>query len=202
MGSIAENASQIDVCSMNASSNKDESVPTISISPLNWADAYRKYIRFWINLASTSGITRDDAKDIVHSVVSSAMMNATCSFQSLEHIRNYVAKGVINRSIQAKQRADRHSPITEAVELKFAILIDEISVDIHRQREVLKQAIRTLPQRDFEILKLRFYSGLTFGEISTLLHLPVSTLKSREEAALKKLRRLLWKMGVQSAQSE
>ena len=193
---LVENASHKEVWTMTASSNKDESVPNLSASPPSWVDAYRKYFRFWINLASTSGITREDAKDIVQSVVSSAMTNANCDFQSLEHIRNYVAKGVVNRAIQAKQRADRHSPITEATEVKFAVSVDETSVDILRQRELLKEGIRTLPYRDFEILKLRFYSGFTFGEISALLNLPVSTLKSREEAALKKIRRLFRKKGV------
>jgi RNA polymerase sigma factor (sigma-70 family) len=196
MGRLTENSSHKEVWTMTASSNKDESIPNLSISSLSWADAYQKYFRFWINLACTSGITREDAKDIVHSVVSSAMMNATCDFQSLEHIRNYVAKGVVNRAIQAKQRADRHSPITEATEVKFAVAADETSLDIHRQRALLKEGIRMLPYRDFEILKLRFYSGLTFGEISALLNLPVSTLKSREEAALKKLRRLFRKSGA------
>jgi RNA polymerase sigma factor (sigma-70 family) len=67
--------------------------------------------------------------------------------------------------------------------------------DLDRQREVLRSAILSLPDKDFEVLKYRYYAGLTFREISELLHLSISTLKSREDAAIRKIRRLFRKKG-------
>jgi RNA polymerase sigma factor (sigma-70 family) len=107
-----------------------------------------------------------------------------------------VAKGVLNRAMQAKHRAGRLAPITQNLESVFAILPDETASDSPGVRQALREGIERLPRNDFEILKLRFYSGLTFGEISQMLQMPVSTLKSREGAALKRIRKWLRKKGI------
>jgi RNA polymerase sigma factor (sigma-70 family) len=73
---------------------------------------------------------------------------------------------------------------------------EEPNHDERLLRAVLLEGLGGLPKKDFEIVKLRFYGGLTFQEISDLLHLPVSTLKSREDSAMKKLRRWFQKRGV------
>lgn len=53
----------------------------------------------------------------------------------------------------------------------------------------LRAVIRDLSQQDYEIIKLRFFVGLTFVEISRMLSVPVSTLKSREDAAIRRIRK-------------
>lgn len=137
-----------------------------------------------------------DSEDIVHGVICSALEKTGKTFESLEHIRNYVAKGVLNRVIQARQRADRHVPLSEHYESRCPVKLNDLSIDQERIQGLLREAIRNLPDRDFEILKLRFYVGLTFNEISQLLSLPMSTLKSREESAVRKIRKWFRKCGV------
>ena len=82
--------------------------------------------------------------------------------------------------------------------MSLAIEPQEEDRDAQVLRAVLREAIRRLPPKDFEILKLRFYAGLTFQEISQMLNKPVSTLKSREESAMKKVRAWFRKNGVSS----
>jgi RNA polymerase sigma-70 factor, ECF subfamily len=159
-----------------------------------WIEAYRRYIRFWTNLARTTLITREEAEDIVHGVVSSLLLKQTKRFESVEHIRNYVAKSVVNRAIQLRQRGGRHVDLPDSAD-PASLELSRSGTTEHVSSEVLRSIIQQLPGRDFEIIKLRFYSGFTFKEIGELLNLPISTLKSREDAALKRIRRQLRKRG-------
>jgi RNA polymerase sigma factor (sigma-70 family) len=157
--------------------------------------AYRKYVHFWINLARTTHISEDDAKDIVHTVFYCTFRNNSKEFESIEHVRNYVAKGVLNRAIQLKKKNDRNSPWREQVEIQFAVSIDLSRTENEGLGRAFRHCLLRLPKRDYEVLKHRFYSGLRFAEISQLLGVPISTLKSREDAALRKMRSWLRKMG-------
>jgi RNA polymerase sigma factor (sigma-70 family) len=157
--------------------------------PPDWVTAYRKYLRFWVNLARSSSLSEEDAQDVVHAVIASALALDRRRFESVEHIRNYVARGVLNRSFQMHQRGGRCTEFTEKIDVLFAERAEELNHDEHLLRSVLLQGLKSLSRKDFEVLKLRFYGGFTFQEISDLLHLPVSTLKSREESAMNKLRR-------------
>lgn len=161
----------------------------------SWEEAYKKYCRFWLALARSATIPDEEAEDIVHGVIASALSQPSKEFQSLEHIRNYVSRGVINRVIQYRQRADRQVRLAEIHEIAAAVKTDEGMHDLDRRREVLRRAILSLPDKNFEVLKYRYYSGLTFKEIGQLLHISISTLKSREDAAIRKIRRLFRKSG-------
>lgn len=175
----------------------DSAAPQKAIMlPPDWVQAYTKYRRFWTNLARSASLSEDEAKDLVQTVIAATLAQSNRSFESLEHIRNYVARGVLNRATQVRQRGDRFTRMTEQIEIDLATTPDDPGRDEATVRTVLLQAIRRLSRKDSEILKLRFYSGLTFQEISQLLNMPVSTLKSREEAALKKVRSWFRKNGL------
>ncbi len=173
--------------------------PAKSSQPLNrsniWITGYRKYLLFWINLAKTVGASEEDAKDLVHNVISSILANPSKEFESLEHIRNYVAKAVLNRAIQAKRRDGRMEAWTERAELQHAVSPELVEGDEIQETRALKQGIEHLGRDEYEIVRLRFYLGLTFREISEKLGVPISTLKSREDAAVKKIRAYLRKKG-------
>ncbi len=157
--------------------------------------AYRRYIRFWINLAKTVQISEDEAKDVVHTVLYCTFRNESREFQSLDHVRNYVAKGVLNRAIQWKKKRDRSSPWDDQAETRFAVSIDLSKTENADMGLAFRECLKRLPKRDYEVVKHRFYSGLRFAEISDLLGVPISTLKSREDAGIKKMRKWLRKMG-------
>jgi RNA polymerase sigma factor (sigma-70 family) len=181
---------------MSESSEEGTNHLSSPVSPATWDYAYRKYLRFWMNLAKTIYVSEEEAKDIVHSVLSAILAGAPKDFETMEHLRNYVGKAVLNRAIAHKQRNDRLSGWTENTELRFSVNPEVSGIDQRMQTEALKEAILHLPRRDFEIIKLRFYSGFTFNEISQILDLSISTLKSREDAAIKRIRRWLRKKGM------
>ena len=63
-----------------------------------------------------------------------------------------------------------------------------------QRRELGRQvaeAVAALPQAQREVVVLRHYQGLTFGQIAEVLETPVTTVKSRMGRALRSLRQTL-----------
>ena len=153
-----------------------------------WITAYKQYFPFWKNLARTMHLTSEEAEDIVHTVITGLLTDGARDFESIDHLRNYVSRSVLNRSMQYKQRSNRFSAWEEAVEVKLAAAPDLTPGDAELLQGSFRRGLLRLSDNDFQLIKLRFFTGLTFAELSTLLGKPISTLKSRELSALRKLR--------------
>ena len=82
------------------------------------------------------------------------------------------------------------------MEIRFPTTFDPGAGEEKAERAAFRGVIRGLSDRDFEIVKLRYFMKLTFLEISGLLGAPISTLKSREVAGLKRINRELRKKGL------
>ncbi len=162
-----------------------------------WAAAYKRYYRLWVNLALTVHFDIAEAEDVVHGVIQSAMTREGDLFASLEHIRNYVAKSVLNRAGQNRQRESRTVRWDDKAEVLTRVGPPSEDLENREQVRILTEVLVGVTPRDFEIIKLRYFSGLTFQEIAGYLGLALSTVKSREESALKRIRRALRKNGVE-----
>ena len=64
---------------------------------------------------------------------------------------------------------------------------------------VVADAVATLPDEQREVIVLKEYQDLTFLEISEVLDLPVSTVKTRLYRGLGQLRQNLEHQGIRSA---
>jgi len=162
-----------------------------------WAAAYKKYYRLWVNLALTVHFNIAEAEDVVHAVIHSAMTRQGDPFASLEHIRNYVAKSVLNRAGQNRQRDNHNTGWDEKAEILSRVRPMSEDLEDVEQLRILREVLVGLNSRDYEIVKLRYFTGLTFQQIASYLGLALSTVKSREESALKRIRKALRKNGVE-----
>jgi RNA polymerase sigma-70 factor (ECF subfamily) len=162
-----------------------------------WAAAYKKYYRLWVNLALTVHFDVAEAEDVVHAVIQSAMTREGEPFASLAHIRNYVAKSVLNRAGQNRHRENHTTRWDEKAEILSRVGPPSEDLEDREQVRILREVLVGLHPRDYEIVKLRYFTGLTFQEIADYLGLALSTVKSREESALKRIRRALRKYGAE-----
>lgn len=55
-------------------------------------------------------------------------------------------------------------------------------------REALEQALGKLKEQDSRMIRMQYYDGLTCREIAEAMHLPVETVKKRQQRSLRKLR--------------
>jgi len=160
-----------------------------------WAVAYRKYFGLWTNLAKSSGLSDDESKDVVQSIITGILCEPKREFESLDHVRNYVAKSVFNRVKVVRARNGKKTAWHEDAEIRFAIIPDEYSGDEVNLRNCLCAAVSSLSRKDFNILKMRFFSGFTLAQVGEFLDMPISTVKSREDAILRKMKRKLHQNG-------
>lgn len=62
---------------------------------------------------------------------------------------------------------------------------------LSEQSQQVNQALGQLPDKQRQVLELNYYQGMSHGEISTQLAMPLGTVKSRARQGLVKLRQLL-----------
>jgi RNA polymerase sigma-70 factor (ECF subfamily) len=81
----------------------------------------------------------------------------------------------------------------------FTLALEEISPALKSEfpgarlaeEELLQQAIGTLTDRQRAVVILRYFWDLPYAEIAQILNLPLGTVKSRLDLALKTLRKIL-----------
>ena len=105
-----------------------------------------------------------------------------------------------NRRIDVGRRS-RES--TFAVEDLFAIPDpadgSDDCMDAAQREERVRDALGTLPQEQFTLVRLAFFEGLSHSAIAEQTHLPLGTVKSRLRLAFSRLRRFLRDVGVTEA---
>ncbi len=160
-----------------------------------WQHAYQRYYRFWIAQARSTQVSVAEAEDILHAVLACVMEDSGRMFESMDHIRNYVARAVINRAIERRKHDARMEEWDDDSE-HFGVMDEEFRRQERDElRLALREGMKDLTPALSQVVKLRFFSGLTFKEMTTLLGISKSTLKSREDAALKRIRKSLRKNG-------
>lgn len=69
-----------------------------------------------------------------------------------------------------------------------ATTLDEAPLEKNEIGQLLRAALQALPEATREVIVLRHYEKLSFAEMSRLLHVPESTLKSRFANGLRQIR--------------
>lgn len=77
-------------------------------------------------------------------------------------------------------------------------LIAEFPSEQLAEQQILEQSIQRLSDRQKAVLILRYYCELPYAEISQVLEIPLGTVKSRLDLALKTLRQALEKQEFRS----
>jgi len=89
-------------------------------------------------------------------------------------------------------RDDRRRPRREVpLDDEPALAAEGSLQDSHANREAVREALRTLPAEQREVVLLRAYGDLSFVEIARLLGCPPATAVTRMHRAVERLRRAL-----------
>jgi RNA polymerase sigma-70 factor (ECF subfamily) len=149
-----------------------------------WLGAHRHEL-----LRIARGVLRDadEAEDVVQETILRVLDRAGRA-RILEG-GPYLARATYWNALKrrARLRTTRLEPLDDSVEHRAPLADPSWTLSVIE----LERAIAGLPVRQQAIIRLRFYAGLTYQEISTALSVSANTAASRCRYALAKLRRRL-----------
>jgi RNA polymerase sigma-70 factor (ECF subfamily) len=106
-----------------------------------------------------------------------------------------------NRRIDAvrRDRLDYVDPMGMELDDVAEGIAPDAMMDMQQREEVLRAAIRELPEEQLSLVKLAFFDSLSHSLIAEKTGLPLGTVKSRIRLAFARLRRALESQGVVEA---
>ncbi len=154
---------------------------------LDWQSFLKRYGPLARNMARGLGCREEDADDLIQEACASlwrVLEETPSRIEGESHMRNYFLKAVRNLSLRIRRRP---TPAN----------MDDLAApsppthDEPPPWESMAQAIQRLSAKEQDLLRRRYSRSQTFAEIERELGIPVSTLHSRQERILSKLRRAL-----------
>lgn len=127
----------------------------------------------------------EDAEDIVHDAIVRLIDKDVASIKK-EMLKSYVFRIVYNLCIDYQRRMVSYVPL-DGIREAFQYEAAEVAEEVGRVNSMLGK----LPVREAEVIRMNVVDGLSFVDISHILNVPVSTLKSRYKAGMERLRPLL-----------
>jgi RNA polymerase sigma factor (sigma-70 family) len=113
--------------------------------------------------------------------------------------RTFFLSLVHHRAVDTVRREERLRKRTERALNPEEILGEDVAEGVvheaylgQRRREVLA-ALSTLPADQRKVLEMAYFGGATQAQISAELQIPIGTVKTRTLAAMRKLRRALYR---------
>ena len=170
-----------------------------------WASVMLDYRAIAVNMSRGMLEDSDTAEDVVQVVmmtITKKLSDGDLSFADRLHLRNYFLRAVRNRAtdvIKDREKWARDSEgvlstVSSGVEDPLQSLITNEEVgENERRMDGLVQSLRALKKKEREVILLRFMRGMKYREISDMTGVPITTLKSREDSALRKLRKTIVK---------
>jgi RNA polymerase sigma factor (sigma-70 family) len=110
-------------------------------------------------------------------------------FLSLVHHR---AVDTVRREERLRKRSERAANLEPSTgEDPAEDVVDEVFMGV-RRREV-REALATLPSAQRQVLEMAYFQAYTQAQIAEELSIPIGTVKTRTLAAMRKLRRELYR---------
>ena len=162
-------------------------------------ELYRRYSPSAYGLAYRLTGQQMLAQDVVHDAFM-ALWRAPEAFDpergafrtfllSLVHHR---AVDTVRREERLRKRSERAANLEPVAGEDVAEdVVDEASLDV-RRREV-REALKTLPAAQRQVLEMAYFQAHTQSKIAEELGIPIGTVKTRTLAAMRKLRRTLYR---------
>jgi RNA polymerase sigma-70 factor (ECF subfamily) len=147
------------------------------------------------------GADKATAEEISQDVMMTLWRKAQLFDPQKSSVTTWLYRIARNRRIDAarRDRLDYRDPM----DATFGDVADDreldSTVDVQRREEVLRTAIKELPEEQLTLVRLAFFESLSHSTIAERTGLPLGTVKSRIRLAFTRLRRTLESQGVVEA---
>jgi RNA polymerase sigma-70 factor, ECF subfamily len=156
-----------------------------------FAVLYDRHSRPAFSLAFRMMGEKQAAEDLVQDAFLKIWRSATSYKAERASVRTWILSIVHNRGIDQLRSTTSRRRMQEKVEASAprSQPSEAFAQSWHNfQREQVREALSTLPEKQLKVLELAYFSGYTHLEIAELLKLPLGTVKGRMRLGLKKMR--------------
>ena len=123
------------------------------------------------------------AEDTVHEAVV-RLLDHSSSLLAPGRVKAYLYRMVYNLCQDTFRTSGRNLPLNSVEETAF----EENERLDREEAERINRLFDRLPQKESEVIRMNVIDELSFAEISRILSVPVSTIKSRYKSGMDKLR--------------
>lgn len=153
---------------------------------------YQRHSTAAFSLAYRITGNRNAAEDVMQEAFLSLWRSGARYDRARGSVRTWVLGIVHNRAIDGLRRATVHDKRRAADETAAERLEagERTEVEAARNDEAreIRDAIGTLPDDQSKVIELAYFGGFTHSEISSMLGMPLGTVKGRMRLGLEKLR--------------
>lgn len=145
------------------------------------AEAVTSYHAELYRFAVLRSGSRSDAEDIVQE----AFLRLLTAPNVIVHPRAYLYRCVANACCDLKRRSTVHT------QLKLDLAQDDSAPALREEAERLAALLDRIPPDQAEVIRLHTFASLRFTEIAEILDRPITTVKSRFQYGIEKLKNWL-----------
>jgi RNA polymerase sigma factor (sigma-70 family) len=147
------------------------------------------------------GADRATAEEISQEVMVTLWRKAQLFDPTKSSVTTWLYRIARNRRIDAvrRDRMDYYDPMDSTFDEVADERPPDASMDLQRREEMLRTAIKDLPEEQLALVRLAFFDSLSHSAIAEQTGLPLGTVKSRIRLAFTRLRRTLEAQGVVEA---
>ena len=156
-----------------------------------FATLYDRHARAVYSLAYRMMGEHQAAEDLVQDAFLKLWRSASSYRPERGSVRTWLLSIVHNRGIDQLRSSASRRRMQDKVEASAPrFQPSEAFAESWRnaQREQVREALRSLPKEQLQVLELAYFSGYTHVEIAELLDLPLGTVKGRMRLGLKKVK--------------
>jgi len=132
----------------------------------------------------------EDAEDIVQDVF--VKIYSQKLFQKLENLEVYFYKTTMNACLDFMRREKTKFRVYQDFEAENKTVSENEAIQnlkLEEEFNRINKILKTLPEEQAEVVRFRVIDELSFKEITKILGEPESTIKSRFQYAIKKLKK-------------
>lgn len=184
----------------------DEQLVELAVS--EDSDAFGEIVKRWERkmFALCYGMLgrEDEARDAVQESFISAYRNLG-NFRGDAKVSSWLHRIAVNQCLTKKRRTKTRSETyidddDGSEDMYFVAPAEKSparSIEQNERTRLVRQAVQTLPVELKEVIVMKEFQEMTFQQMSEVLDLPLSTVKSRLYTALKQLRMKLEKVSLE-----
>lgn len=148
---------------------------------------FRQYERLVFKTAYLITGTKEEAEDILQEVFVSVWKSRQTFDPNKAKLTTWLHKITVNKCLERRRKKKLVSVSLEGLDLPGTQVTDDVLVS-RQEYERLLEAMNSLDAKHRVVLILRYFDDLSYEEIAQAVSVPLGTVKSRINQALKLLR--------------